>query len=530
MVQEQSNVSYKELMDKGQELFKEQKYKEAIEVYKLIKVMYGSTLSENSLAALYIRFANAYYSDNDRDKSTYYYEEYLKLCPQGQTSVFSRLAHAYYYLDADKCVDYHNKALNIEVTKYDTTSKLFAMTKSSFYEQMDIKNESEHEIDILKNHFFKNIQKYDHSEKKKNPNKKLKIGYLSSDCYAHTMMNYILPIWENHNKEEFDFVIFNGAEKSDSTTEKIINTGIKIVPCSKISEKEIAEVIYKEGIDILIDLGGFTHFKSLSAFYKPAPIIISYLGYLNTLGIREFDYILTDRYTIPDEYADLYTEKPLYLDKGYQIFAEKSYPEITEAPYKTNGYITYGSFNCSSKFSDATLFIWSQLLKKDTSAKLLIYRSQLTKNVIRSLKAKFAKLGIDEERLIFDSKALSPHYKAYLKADIALDPYPFSGMSIAIESASMGVPTITLVGEGMQSRGAGRINALIGLDEFNANSGEEYIKKALDLASDKEKISMLRQTLRTKVNNSDIRVSEKEFTQDLEAKFKKVWQDFINSP
>jgi predicted O-linked N-acetylglucosamine transferase (SPINDLY family) len=218
------------------------------------------------------------------------------------------------------------------------------------------------------------------------------------------------------------------------------------------------------------------------------------------------------------------------MESGYQIFMEKNLPELTTSPYKTNGYITYGSFNCSSKFSDATLFIWSQLLKKNTTAKLLIYRSQLTKNVIRSLKAKFAKLGIDEERLIFDSKALSPHYKAYLKADIALDPYPFSGMSIAIESASMGVPTITLVGEGMQSRGAGRINSLIGLDELNATSGEEYIKKALELAADKEKISMLRQTLRTKVNNSDIRVNEKEFTQDLEAKFKKVWQDFINSP
>ncbi len=530
MVEEQSNVSYKELMDKGQELFKEQKYKEAIEVYKLIKVMYGATLNKNSLSALYIRFANAYYSANDRDKSTYYYEEYLKICPQGQTSVFSRLAHAYYYLDADKCIDYHNKALNLEVTKYDTTSKLFAMTKSSFYEQMDLKNESEYEMDILRNNFFKNIKKYDHSEKKKNPNKKLKIGYLSSDCYAHTMMNYIVPIWENHNQELFDFVIFNGAEKSDSTTEKIIKTGIKIVPCSKITEQEIAELIYNEGVDILIDLGGFTHFKSLSAFYKPAPIIISYLGYLNTLGIKEFDYILTDRYTIPEEYCDLYTEKPLYLDKGYQIFAKKTYPEITEPPFKTNGYITYGSFNCSSKFSDALLFIWAQLLKKDETSKLLIYRSQLTKSVIRSLKAKFKKLGINDDRLIFDSKSLSPHYKAYSKADIALDSYPFSGMSIAIESSSMGVPTITLVGEGMQSRGAGRINSLIGLDELNAHSGEEYIKKALDLANDKDKIAMLRQTLRTKIDNSDIRVGEKEFTQDLEAKFQKIWQDFINSP
>ena len=404
------------------------------------------------------------------------------------------------------------------------------MTKSSFYDQRDIKEESEHEVDLLKNALYKNIKKYDHSEKKKNPDKKLKIGYLSSDCHAHTMMNYILPIWENHNKEEFDFVIFNGSDKNDSTTEKIRKTGIKIVPCANKADDEIAKLIFEEDIDILIDLGGYTHLKTACSFYKPAPIIVSYLGYLNTLGIKEVDYILVDRYTIPEEYSELYTEKPLYLDKGYQIFANKDYPDIEESPYKINGYITYGSFNCSSKFSDAILFIWSQLLKKDKTSKLLIYRTQLTKNIIKNIKRKFKDLGISEDRVIFDSKPLSPHFKAYSKADISLDPYPFSGMSIAIEAASMGVPTITLVGEGMQSRGAGRINMLLGQEEFNANSGEEYINAALKLANDKEKLQMLRQTLRTKINNSDIRVNEKEFTKDLESKFKKIWKDFIESP
>ena len=158
MSEEKNDVSYKALMDKGQVFFDTKEYKEAIKVYKLIQVMYGETLDEVSLASLYIRFANAYYCLEDRDKSTYYYEEYLKIYPQGQLSVFSRLAHAYYYLDADKCVDYHNKALNFETTKYDTTSKLFSMLKSSFYDQSDIKNESEHELEIIRNTFYKNVK------------------------------------------------------------------------------------------------------------------------------------------------------------------------------------------------------------------------------------------------------------------------------------------------------------------------------------------------------------------------------------
>lgn len=527
---EYKDFSFQNFMDLGQKLYNEKKYIEAVKLYKIAAIMYGEKLESYNLAALYIRLANAYYSMDDKDKSTFYYEKYLELFPQGQASVFTRLAHAYYYIDSDKSIDYHNKALNIEVSKYDIACKLFAMTKSSYYSQQDIKETAEFEIELLKNSLYKNIKICDHSAKKQKKDEKLNIGYLSSDCHAHTMMNYILPIWENHNKEEFNFVIFNGSEKDDSTTEKIRKTGIKMVSCVNKTDAEIASLIYDENIDILIDISGFTHMKAFCAFYKPAPVMISYLGYLNTMGIKEFDYILTDRYTIPEKYAYLYTEKPLYLDTGYQIFAEKNVPEIEDSPFEKNGYITYGSFNCTSKLSDASIFIWAQILHKDESSKLLIYRTQLTRNIIKNLKSKFKNYGISADRLIFENKPYSPHFRAYSLCDISLDPYPFNGMSIAIETALMGVPTITLVGEGMQSRGAGRINSLVGLDCLNAASGEEYIAAALNLGADKEKLKQLRSTLRSKVNNSDLRLSAEDFTKDLESKYKKVWQDFINSP
>lgn len=530
MTSDNNTFSLKKIFDEGQKLNDEKKYVEAIKLYKLALVMQGKNIEKYNLAALYIRLANAYYSLDDKDKAAVYYEKYLELYPEGQSSVFTRLAHIYYYIDADKSVDYHNKALNLAPSKYDSCCKLFAMTKSSFYSQQDLKDESEYEVEKLKTAFVKNIKQCIHDNKKQEKDKKLNIGYFSSDCYAHTMMNYILPIWENHNKEDFDFVIFNGSDKSDATTEKIKKTGIKIVPCANLEDDKIAELIYKEKIDILVDLGGYTHIKSLCFFYKPAPIIILYLGYLNTLGMKEVDYILTDRYTIPEEYADLYTEKPLYLDRGYQIFTEKELPELTKCPFEENGYITYGSFNCSSKLSDVTIFIWSQLLLKDKTAKLLLYRTQFNKRVIKNLKSKFKKYGITEDRLIFDNKPLNPHFRAYSMADISLDSYPFSGMSIAIETALMGVPTVTLVGEGMQSRGAGRINSIIGMDKLNANSGEEYISAALKLSENKDILKVLRVTLRDKVNNSDIRVNPQEFTQDLENKFRKVWQEFTNNP
>ena len=529
MADTEKKSTYNELVEEGQSFYDKGEYKEAVKCYKTALIM-SKNINSITLAGLYVRLANAYYKLEDKDKSTYYYEQYLKEYPQGQLSVFSRLAHAYYYIDTDKSIDYHNKALNMEVNKYDSACKLFAMTKSSYYDQQDIKEESEYEVEQLRNTIFKNIKKYNHENKKQKRNGKLNIAYLSSDCHAHTMMNYILPIWENHNKEEFNFFIFNGSEKNDTTTEKIIKTGFEIIPCSKMTDEQLAKAIYEKDIDILIDLGGYTHLKSYAALYKPAPVIISYLGYLNTLGIKEVDYILADRFTIPEDKAYLYTEKPLYLDKGYQIFSEKNLPDTEESPYKKNNYITFGSFNCTSKFNDTTIYMWSKILKNVPDSKLLIYRTQLTKNIIKNLKNKFEKRGIELERIIFTSRKYTPHFKAYSLADISLDPYPFSGMSIAIETALMGVPTVTLIGDGMQSRGAGRINHIIGLDELNAACGDEYIKIAVDLSSNKEKLDDLKNTLRNKINNSELRQNAKDFTMDLENKYKQVWEEFINSP
>ena len=174
--------------------------------------------------------------------------------------------------------------------------------------------------------------------------------------------------------------------------------------------------------------------------------------------------------------------------------------------------------------------MWSKILKNVPDSKLLIYRTQLTKNIIKNLKNKFEKRGIELERIIFTSRKYTPHFKAYSLADISLDPFPFSGMSIAIETALMGVPTVTLIGDGMQSRGAGRINHIIGLDELNAACGDEYIKIAVDLSSNKEKLDDLKNTLRNKINNSELRQNAKDFTMDLENKYKQVWEEFINSP
>ena len=249
------------------------------------------------------------------------------------------------------------------------------------------------------------------------------------------------------------------------------------------------------------------------------------------MGIKEFDYILTDRYTIPEECADLYTEKPLYLDNGYTLLSGKDFSEPqTPAPITENGYVIYGSYNCTSKMSDAVLHIWSKILEKNKTAKLLIYRTQLNLSKINYLKRRMRKWGIDLERVIFDTKYTNPFNMAYSKADIALDTYPFGGMTICAEAALMGVPTITLTGEGMQTKGAGRINEEIGMSELNAKTGDEYINKAVELGNNAKKIAELRQTLRKLIEKNILQKDAVRFTRNLEDKYKQIWNEFINSP
>ena len=518
-----------DLKKRGLDCYNKGSYKEAEELYKTVLSMV-KTEDPYALADVYIRLANTYYKLKNIDSYVKYYEKYLKLFPDGQVAVFSRLAHAYYFIDSNKSIEYHNKGLDCEVNEYDATCKLFAMIKSSNYTQQEVKSEAEFEINRLKSSIYNDVIKYTH-EDKKYPKDKLNVGYLSSDCHTHIMMNYILPIWKNHDTSRFNITIYNGSSKNDSTSEEISRIpNFKMVKCANMSVSELAEKICDDGIDILVDLSGYTHLKSMVHLYKPAPIIISYLGYLNTLGISEVDYILATRTAIPEACAEWYVEKPLYLDCGYHVFKPSAnLPEISNCPYETNGYITFGSFNCTSKFSPAILYLWAKILESVPESRLLIYRTKMAKNVVKRLQNKFAELGIEPQRIIYKSTPYTPHLLAYNEVDIALDTYPFSGMSIGIENELMGVPVITLTGEGLQSKGAAAVNSAAGLEEFNADCGEDYIKNAVNLANDREKLKELRHTLRDKILNSRICTQAEAFTRNLEEKYFEVWDKFINS-
>lgn len=522
-----------DIIASADKLYKESRFDEAISMYNNVLVQLDESFAFDR-CELYRKIGNCYYAQQNKDGARRAYEKTLDYCTTNG-SIYAILAYLYYYVDNDIAIDYYTKTVEITPTdEVSLSSKCLTILKSHKYSQKMIKETFEKDMEKFKSIIMRNETPYSHKDRDLKNKKKLHIGYLSSDFYSHAMMQFILPLLENHNLDKFDFTLYSTTKKTDHVTEKIKNLGMRWQDCRELTNKQLAKVIYDDNVDILIDLSGFTHCRCFSLFYKPAPVQMQYLGFVNTMGMKDIDYIFADDYTIPKDMAKYYTEKPLYLNTWMQRFDfnkdDPKWPAINELPYKKNGYITFGSFNCPSKINDYTIELWSKLLKNVENSKLLVYRTQMTNDVIERFKGKFAKCGIGMDRLIFNNMPFTgPHFYVYQMADIALDPTPFNGLTVTLELIAMGIPVLTLAGKSMQSRGCARINKALKLDDLVAENEEQYIKKAQRLAKNIYKLEKYRNTLRDTLAKSILVTDKKGFAKHVEDAYLKAWQTYCKT-
>lgn len=509
------------------ELYNEGQYDESIKVLQeLIPEVDDSQKFEKS--EIFRLIGNAHYAKQDYDNAIPAYEKTLDYYDNND-SIYNILGYMYFYKNIDKSIYYYLKGMEIKPNFGNFVMLTQVMIKNKKYSQKDLQKTFEKYVDYFRPEIMQGHEAFTYQ--KPYNHEKLRIGYLSSDFHCHTMMSFCLPIFENHNQEKFDIYLYGYGKKKDSVTDRIIKTGAKYYDYQNLSEYELAEKIHNDEIDILVDLSGYTHKGIWSLLYKPAPIICQYLGFLGTYGMKEVDYIITDKFTIPPSIAQYYTEKPLYIDCGMNRFTfntkNQKLPDITPLPYFENGYITFGSFNCVSKINPYTVSLWSKVLHAVPKSKLLIYRTALVERDILKFKKQFANNGIDESRLIFENKSMPiNHMQSYLLADITLDPSPFGGLSITIEQAFMGVPTLTLIGETLSAKGSARVNKAIGLDDLIAYSEQEYVKKAIKLASNIDKLQEYRTTLRETMYSSALCSDYTTYVNNLEDAYLKAWQKY----
>lgn len=361
----------------------------------------------------------------------------------------------------------------------------------------------------------------------RDPQRKLKIGYVSADFCAHPVGFLLRDVVRMHDKNNFEFHGFSVGIKKDEITADIaaaVNAWSDVV---FETPQELANRIREAQVDVLVDLSGHTGNHRLLTFaLRPAPVQATWIGYFNTTGMSSMDYFITDPHTSPSASGQLFSEHVLHLPHTRFCFAAPLYAgEVAPPPMLKNGFVTFGSFNRLPKLSSQVLDAWAQILIGVPASRLILKAAALADDsVCQEVMERFAERGVDAARL--ELRGSSVHiemFEEYGHMDIALDPFPFNGGMTTLEALWMGVPVVTLEGDTVVSRQTYSALANLDLaDELAFANVDAYVAGAIALAADPVRLAELRSQIRPRMEASPLRQSE-QFTRDLEGLYRRMW-------
>lgn len=361
-----------------------------------------------------------------------------------------------------------------------------------------------------------------------NPERCLRVGYLSADFRHHSIAWFIEPLFAHHDRESVRVVCYHTDARVDAVTQRLRTHADEWVDCAWLDDAALAQRIRDDAIDILIDLSGHSAGNRLALFARrPAPLQLTYLGYPATTGVSTIDYRVTDHSADPPGSEVLNVETLLRLPHSYFCYQPPlDAPAVTAPPALDNGFITFGCFNALYKISDAVLDRWASLLAALPDARLLLKTRGLSLPVVRdSLLTRFRERGVAEARLVlhdFHADTAS-HLALYGEVDIALDTFPYNGATTTCEALWMGVPVVSLSGEWPSARMGLSILKAAGLAAFATEDPEDYVATALTLANDRQRLTVLRDTLRDRLLTSPL-LDAAGFTGNLEQAYRQIWR------
>ena len=366
---------------------------------------------------------------------------------------------------------------------------------------------------------------------KKQPGDKLRVGYVSGDLNKHSVAYFFEPLLQNHNPNAIETFCYYNDKKIDEITDRLITTSNNWHSIFGVSDTDVINLIKNDKIDILVDLSGHTDKNRLLVFaQKPAPIQVTWLGYPNTTGLSAIDYRLTDIIADPiGEADDLHSETLLRLPNGFQCYkGDQTVIADVNLPQKSNGYITFGSFNNLSKVTPEVIQVWSKILHAIPTSRLILKNSQLNHGKKQLLEL-FKQEGIAEDRIkLYGALASTEeHLTLYNAIDIGLDPFPFNGATTTCEALWMGVPVITLLGDRHVARVGASILTNIGLTDFIAQDIDDYVELAIKMAANTDYLQETRQGLRERMESSPL-CNGKSFACNIENAYQDMWDKYVN--
>jgi predicted O-linked N-acetylglucosamine transferase (SPINDLY family) len=339
----------------------------------------------------------------------------------------------------------------------------------------------------------------------RDPDRVLRIGFVSGDLKNHAVAGFIEPVLERlHKYPGAELHAYYNDTLQDAVTARLRSHFMGWNFVSDLSDADLALLIEKHQIDILIDLSGPSGLNRLHAFArKPAPIQVSWIGYPGTTGLRAMDYYLGDRYWLPPGQFDRhFVEKLVYLPAAAIFQPEPAAPQVVALPALATGHLTFGSFNRLGKINTATIGLWSQLLRALPASRLILGGIPQS-GEHQQLIDRFAAEGIARERLAFHPRGRIETYLAlHHGVDMCLDTMPYNGGTTTQHALWMGVPTLTIAGTTPAGRQGAGILARVGLDEFIAADAAEFVAKGVRWATELGALAELRGGLRERCRQS----------------------------
>ena len=365
------------------------------------------------------------------------------------------------------------------------------------------------------------------ADRNRDPERRLRIGWLTSDMRTHPVAAFVVPFLEFLDRDRLETTFYYNAMASDSVTAMAKEKADRWREVIALGDEALADLIRADEIDILVDLNGNTEGNRLFALArKPAPIQVTWLGFPGTSGMSAMDYIFIP----PDPLLAAgawCSETPWPLPDCYGV--RTRIPDVPVAPglpcERLGRPFTFACLNNFRKVSQGAIALWSRILLALPEARLiLVARGGRDGRLIGYIQGQFARHGIAPERL--DIRGISPqheYFASYNEADLCLDPFPFNGGTTGYDSIWMGVPFITWPGDMLVSRMGKVILENVGLGELVVDSADAYVALAVDLARDRERLKRLRADLRARMQASPL-MDAPRMAENLALAFRGMWR------
>jgi protein O-GlcNAc transferase len=362
----------------------------------------------------------------------------------------------------------------------------------------------------------------------RSPDRRLRIGYVSPDFYAHAESYFVLPLLRHHDREHFEIHCYSSVRRPDAITAEFRKAAAVWHDVLALSDDQLAEQVRADKIDILIDLTMHMAENRLLTFArKPAPIAVTWLAYPGGTGLGAIDYRLTDAWMDPPGETDrFYAEQSVRLPDCWVVYDPLS--EISPRPIEQSGPIHFGSLNNPCKLNRPLLHLWSEILQAVPGAQLLLLTFDVSQR--EQIKNRFTEWGIDPARLEFvDRRAARRDYlRLYDRIDICLDPLPYNGITTTCDALWMGVPVVSLTGKTPAGRAGLGLLSTICAPELVAHTPEQFVQIAAELAADADRLMNYRRTLRDQMRASPL-MDAKRFAANVEAFYRDAWKTWCAS-